>query len=111
MQMMPNSLRSTRENQPIFDLLNAQQFYLKIDLVQTAFTCQDNLTVNHVIDYALLQLPITQCDTSYNDSILSLTIALPAHDISVQLILPGLRTVGAIRLGLAGPPAVSENGR
>ena len=111
MQLIPNSRRSTRQNQPMFELLNSQPFYLKIDLIQTAFTCQDNLIVNQVIDYTLLQLPITKCETSYNGSILSLTIALPAHDIIVQLILPGVRTVGAIRLGLAGPPAVKEDGR
>ena len=111
MQKMPGSRRSTKKNQAMFDLLNLQPFYLKIDLVQTAFTCQNSLLVYRLIDYMLLPLPISKCETTYNDSILSLTIPLPSHDIAVQLVLPGLRTVGGIRLGLFAPAAVSEDGR
>ncbi|CAF5225961.1 unnamed protein product, partial [Rotaria magnacalcarata] len=60
--------------------------------------------------YKLLVLPIAKCETSYNSSILSLTVSLPAQEISVQLILSGLKTVGAIRLGLIGPSASSTDG-
>jgi hypothetical protein len=31
--------------------------------------------------------------------------------VNVQLILPGLKTVGAIRIGLSGPSAEIEDGR
>ncbi|CAF1190241.1 unnamed protein product [Didymodactylos carnosus] len=34
-----------------------------------------------------------------------------SHEISVQLVLPGLKTVGAIRLGLYGPAAVTDDRR
>ncbi|CAF3803324.1 unnamed protein product [Rotaria sp. Silwood1] len=111
MQKMPGSSRSTKQNQAIFDLLNSQPFELKIDLIQTAFTCQDSLLVYHLIDYALLPISISKCETKYNGSIVSLTIPLPAHVISIQLMLPGLRTVGAIRMGLFGPSTVNEDGR
>ena len=46
-----------------------------------------------------------------NETILSLGVLLPAHDIRLQLILPGLKTIGAIRLGLSGPAIVLEDGR
>ncbi|CAM4960785.1 unnamed protein product [Rotaria socialis] len=111
LQAMAQHRNPNKQIQPMLDLINAQQFYLKVDLIQTAFTCQDSLTVYHVLDYTLLVLPMTKCETSYNSSILSLTVSLPAQEISVQLILSGLKTVGAIRLGLIGPSASSADGR
>lgn len=111
MQKMPDSSRSSKQNQGIFDLLNSQPFNLKIDLVQTAFACEDSFVVYHVIDYILLPMSISHCETSHNGSILTLVISLPSHDISVQLTLPGVRTVGAVRVGLLGPSALSEDGR
>ncbi|CAF2969658.1 unnamed protein product [Rotaria sp. Silwood2] len=111
LQAMPQYHNSNKQIQPMFDLLNAQQFYLKIDFIQTAFTCQDSLTIYRIIDYILHVLPITKCETSHNSSILSLTIALPAQEITIQIILPGVRTVGAIRIGLIGPSNSSQDGR
>ena len=56
-------------------------------------------------------LPISTCEKTHNGTILSLGIQLPAHVINVQLVLPGLKTIGAIRVGLYGPPADFEEGR
>jgi hypothetical protein len=95
----------------MFELLNSQSFTLNIDLVQTAFTCQDSLYVQRLTGYKSTPLDIFRCETIHNGTILSLGILLPAHDISLQLILPGLKTIGAIRLGLSGPSAVLEDGR
>ncbi|CAF1003158.1 unnamed protein product [Adineta steineri] len=103
--------RSTKESQTMFDLLNAQLFTLNIDLVQTAFTCDDQLYVQRFDGYETTIIPITKCQTKYNDTTLSLTILLPAQVISVRLVLPGLNTVGAIRIGLSGPAAEAEDGR
>ncbi|CAF3958825.1 unnamed protein product, partial [Adineta steineri] len=103
--------RSTKESQPMFDSLNAQPFTLNIDLVQTAFTCDDQFYVERFDGYETTLIPITKCQTKYNGTILSLTILLPAQVISVRLVLPGLNTVGAIRIGLSGPAAEDENGR
>jgi hypothetical protein len=95
----------------MFDMLNSQPFTLNIDLVQTAFTCNDSLIVQRLVSYTLKDLSISSCQTSYNDSILSLTVPLPIHTVTVQLTLLGLKTIGAIRLGLSGPPAVSTDNR
>ncbi len=103
--------RELADIQPIFDLLEAQPFTLNIDFINTAFNCSDTLPVQRVLSYTLITLPITSCSTSYNNSILSLSILLPSHDLSLQVMLPGMRTVGAVRLGLSGPAATAENRR
>ncbi|CAF1400512.1 unnamed protein product [Adineta steineri] len=103
--------RSTKESQHIFDLLNSQLFTLNIDLVQTSFTCEDYFYVQRLNGNKVTIIPITNCQTNYNETTLSLTILLPVHQISVQLVLPGLKTIGAIRIGLSGPSAEIEDGR
>jgi hypothetical protein len=95
----------------MFDLLDAQPFTLNIDLVQTAFTCEDQFYVQRLNGYKITIVPVTKCETSYNETILSLGILLPAQVVSVQLVLPGLKTIGAIRIGLTGPSAVTADGR
>jgi len=95
----------------MFDLLDSQPFTLNIDLVQTAFTCQDSFYIQRLIGYTVTLVPINTCKMSHNETILSLAILLPVQEISVQLILPGLKTIGAIRIGLSGPSAKSEDGR
>ena len=97
--------------QPIFDLLEAQPFTFNIDFINSAFNCSDTLLVQRVISYTFITLPITSCSTSYNDGILSLSVLLPSHDLSLQVMLPGMRTVGAVRLGLSAPAATAGNGR
>ena len=100
-----------KEIQPIFDLLNAQPFTISIDFINTAFTCSDTLLVQRIIAYTLTKLPVSSCSMSYNNSIVSLSVPLPSHDISILLTLPGLKTIGAIRLGLYGPANSYEDGR
>ncbi|CAF0987621.1 unnamed protein product [Adineta ricciae] len=106
-----DSRRTTKESQPMFDLLNAQPFTLNIDLVQTAFTCTDYFYVQRIKADKITTLPITKCEMKYNETTLSLAILLPVQEINVQLILPGLKTIGAIRIGLSGPAAEAEDGR
>ncbi|CAF2088611.1 unnamed protein product, partial [Rotaria magnacalcarata] len=111
MQMTSTSQNSTKQNQVIFNMLNAQSITLNVDLIQTAFICNDSLIVQRVAGSKLTQLPISACEASHNDSILSLVIALPTQEIGIQLTLPGSRTVGAIRLGLSGPSMMSTDKR
>ena len=111
LQKTPTSPHSTGAKQPIFELLDAQPFTLTIELVQTAFTCDDSLHVQRLAGYQHTSLPISRCEKTHNGTVLSVAIVLPAHGITLQLVLPGLKTVGAIRLGLCGPSAVLEDGR
>lgn len=103
--------RSTKESQPLFDLLNAQPLTLNIDLVQTAFNCQDHFYVIRNIGYKAVRLPMSNCRLNENKTIMSLSVSLPVHEISVQLVLLGLKTVGAVRIGLSGPSAQAKDGR
>lgn len=109
--MMSQNPATSKQIQPILDLLAKQQFYLKIDLIQTAYTCQDSIVVYHLLEYDSTIIPITECKANKNSSILSISIALSAQEISVQLVLPGLLTVGGIRLGLTGLSATIDDGR
>jgi hypothetical protein len=84
-QKRPDSRSSTKYIQAMFDMLNTQTFTLNIDLVQTAFTCDDSIIFEHLVGYTLVQLPISNCQASYNESILSLAIPLPTHAINLQL--------------------------
>ncbi|CAF1167462.1 unnamed protein product [Adineta steineri] len=102
---------STKDSQTVFDLLNAQPFTLNIDLVQTAFNCQDTFYVLRNIGYKVVQVPIKNCQLNENETIMSLTIPLPVHEISVQLVLLGLKSVGAVRIGITGPSAQDNDGR
>ncbi|CAF1233564.1 unnamed protein product, partial [Rotaria sp. Silwood1] len=108
-QMTSSSRNTTKQNQAIFNMLHSQSFTLNIDLIQTAFTCNDSLIVQRLVGSRPAQLPISVCQTSYNGSILSLAIVLPTQEIGIQFTLPGSRTIGAIRLGLSGPSAVSTD--
>ncbi|CAF1310043.1 unnamed protein product [Didymodactylos carnosus] len=110
MQMM-GLQRITKENDDIFDMLDRQPFTLNIDFINTAFTCNDSIVVQRLFAYTLMSLPITSCYSTKNESIISLVIPLPSHEIYLQLILPGVRTVGAIRLGLTGPGNTSDDER
>lgn len=111
MQMAPNSRNSTKQNQFMFNMLNAQSFTLNIDLIQTAFTCNDSIIVQRFLGSKLTILPISACKSSYNESILSLAIVLSSQETGIQLVLPGSRTIGAIRLGLSGPSVISIDQR
>lgn len=99
------------DTQPIFDLLNQQPFTLHVDLINTAYTCSDQILVQRIIAYTLITLPVSSCVMSYNQGILSLSILLPSHDMNIQVTLPGLRTVGALRLGITGPGATLQDNR
>ena len=110
-QKVPTARHSVSANQRIFDLLKAQVFTLDIDLIQTAFTCDDPIYVERLYGYQYAPLPISRCQKTHNATVLNVGILLPAHDITVQLVLPGLKTIGAIRLGLRGSEAVLDNGR
>ncbi|CAF2015361.1 unnamed protein product [Rotaria magnacalcarata] len=111
MQMTSTSHNSTKQNQVIFNMLNAQSITLNVDLIQTTFICNGSLIVQRVVGSQPTQLPISVCETSHNDSILSLAIALLTQEVGIQLTLPGSRTVGAICLGLSGPSMMSTDKR
>lgn len=110
MQMLQLS-RLTEDNAIMYHMLDQQPFTMIIDLINTAFTCNDSIVMQRIFRHKRVSLPMTACKSSYNGSIISLTILLPGRAMKLELILPGVRTVGLLRMNLNGPGQTSENGR
>jgi hypothetical protein len=103
--LMPIGIPPNDDEVAIFELLNAQPFTLHIDFINTVFNCTD-ITVIQIKDINI-PMPISSCNDS--DSSVSLALLLPSHAISLQVLLAGTNTIGALRIGLEGPGADLEN--
>jgi hypothetical protein len=90
---------------PIFTLLNAQLFTLRIDFSNAVFNCTD-ITVTQIKD---INLPMTISSCNDTLSTASLLLSLPSQDINLQIELTGLNTIGGFRIGLEGLGVDMEN--
>jgi hypothetical protein len=88
------------EEQPIFTLLNAQNFTFQIDFVNTNFSCMI-LSISEVTDSSTIPLNLLSC--SNLNGTLSAKVFLPDHVMTVQAVLNGIQLVGGVRIGLYGP--------
>jgi hypothetical protein len=68
----------------------------------------DQIFVQQFLITIITQLPILSCLTSQNESILTLIIPLPTHNIDLTIILAGIKTIGEIRIGLDGSSSITE---
>jgi hypothetical protein len=93
------------EEQPIYTLLNEQNFTLQIDFVNTNTSCMD-LSIFEVTDSSTINLYPFSC-TNIN-GILSMRMFLPQHGITIQAVLNSIELVGGMRLGLSGPGQETE---
>ena len=90
---------STDQYDQIFSLLNSQKFKLNIELIDTISHCgRLTLKSEESIDF----LPFS-CFTS--NRILYTSLELAMHNLNLKLVLASNDTIGAIRIGLAGPDA------
>ena len=101
-QMQVIGIPLSDEVQPIFDLLDRQPYTLNVDFVNTLFRCQQ-VSVQQTVGTVITLITAQNC--SEHGGILSVSVALPFHAISIQIILSGPLTVGGIRTGLSGPEA------
>ncbi|CAF1409653.1 unnamed protein product [Rotaria sordida] len=88
-------------SQPIFDLLDAQIFYLTVELINTGFICnsvtiQENLSGTKYVHLA------NNCTRSVSEATTSITLPVPRHETSVQINMTGPYWIGAIRLCIRG---------
>ena len=95
----------SEEEQPMFDLLDQQQFTLFLDLVNTVASCR-TLSAWQVLGSSTRSLPFLSCSDS--DGILSVNVSLPYQGVTIQFILVDIQVVGAVRVGLQGDER--ENG-
>jgi hypothetical protein len=88
------------EEQPIFTLLNDQNFTFQIDFVNTNASCT-KLSISEVTDSSTISLNLSSC--SNINGTLSATVFLPEHAITLQAVLDDIQLVGGMRIGLSGP--------
>jgi hypothetical protein len=92
------------EEQPMFDLLNAQNFTLLLSFINTAASCT-KLSVSQISASVTTGLAQSSC-TDVNGT-LSATVLLPQHNINLQVIINDIQVVGGVLLGLSGPGLTS----
>ena len=85
--------------QPMFDLLDNQNFTMNVDFLNTAFSC-DKVSIVEVIESSTSSLVPSSCMAT--NGILSLSVPLPQHDVTVRFVLADVQLIGSVRMGLSG---------
>ena len=92
--------------QPMFNMLNAQNFTMTVEFLNTNMDCP-RVTVYEVIDSSVSTLALSSC--SYTNGTLSMTLALPEHDVTTRIVLDDNQLIGGIRMGLTGAGRTSAS--
>ena len=86
-------------DQHMFTLLDNQEFILNVDFVNTLIKC-DAVSIEALFGLTWSTIRWLDCDNiNYT---LSLSIPLPYQQLSVQIYVEDIKTIGAIRIGLFG---------
>ncbi|CAF0947172.1 unnamed protein product [Adineta steineri] len=96
------------DEQPIFDMLDSQNFTLEINFVQTGFTCNDVFAQNNFGSYAV-SFSLTNCILQPDNATLSVSISMPYHLMNIQLNLTGQSYIGGVYICLMGDNSTSNN--
>ena len=91
--------------QPIFELLDAQNFTMKVDFLNTAMPCM-KVSIVEVIESSTSPLTGSSCRDM--NGTLSLSVPLPQHDITVRFVLSDVQLIGGIRMGLEGSSQLTD---
>jgi hypothetical protein len=92
-------LSQRSEEKKMLDLLDQQNFTLKVDFVNTLINC-DVAELRGLFGTTWSTLRWSDCVDV--NSTLSISIPLPHQHISVQVILDDIKTIGGLRIGLYG---------
>jgi hypothetical protein len=90
------SIPRSHEERPIFDLLDKQQFILRLDLLNTVASCQ-SLSAHQILGLSTVTL-ISNC--TYSKGILSAAVRLPYQKMKIKWILNDIALIGAVRINL-----------
>ena len=93
------------EEQPMFDMLNEQNFTLHLDFINTAASCQ-TLSIVETTDAATINLKLLSC--SNLNGTLSATVLLTQHDTTIVATVRTIELIGCVRIGLSS--ARQQNG-
>jgi ribosomal protein S8 len=88
------------EEQEIFDMLNDQNFTLEFGFINTVASCQ-KLSFSKVSGSSTTPLNFSSC--SDQNGILSASVFLPDHGITVVATIDDIQLVGGVSVGLSGP--------
>ena len=86
------------EEQPMFDMLNKQNFTLHLEFINTAASCK-TLSIVEVTDSAMVTLKLSSC--SNLNGTLSATVLLTQHDVTIMAIVDTIELIGCVRIGLS----------
>ena len=103
--LQPLTIPVSSEEQPMFDMLNEQNFTLHLDFINTAASCQ-TLSIVETTDSAMINLNLSSC--SNLNGILSATVLLTQHDVTIMATLDTIELIGCVRIGLSS--ARRQNG-
>ncbi|CAF3360232.1 unnamed protein product [Rotaria socialis] len=106
--LMSLTIAPNDDEVPMFNLLNAQKFTVHLDLINTLFTCSDNVILMQNRRAGQFLIASTCVE---NNGSLSISAVLPSHTINLQLSLTGIEIIGGFRFGLTGPGAQQEDDR
>ena len=84
---------------PMFDLLDEQNFTMNVDFLNTAIQCL-TVSIVEVTESSTLWLEPLSCVSE--NGLLSLSLSLPQHDITVRFVLDDMQLIGGVRMGLSG---------
>lgn len=103
--LMALSIPPSQDQAPINEMLDAQTFILYIDLINTVMNCTQ-ISVKQIKD---INIPMSMLSCNDTSSTVSFSLLLPSHDISLQVQLIGIYTIGGLRISLEGTGEEMEN--
>lgn len=98
------AIPASEEAAPMFDLLNNQHFIMHFELLNTVATC-DDLSADQILGPLTQGLTISHCEDS--NGILSATLDLLYHAMTIRWTVDDIELIGAVRVGLSGSEAES----
>ncbi|CAF3698824.1 unnamed protein product [Adineta steineri] len=96
------------DEQPIFDMLDSQNFTLEINFVQTGFTCNDVFAQTNFGSYAVF-FSLTNCILQPDNATLTVSISMTYHLMNIQLNLTGQSYIGGVYICLMGDNSTSND--
>ncbi|CAF1361317.1 unnamed protein product [Adineta ricciae] len=98
----------SNEEEPIFDMLDQQEFTMTVNLFQTSFTCDNIATQENVGTYSVT-LAHDNCSRQADNATLTVSYRVPYHQIDIQINLTGSHYIGGALICLAGPRLTSND--
>ena len=86
--------------EPIFDMLNNQNFTVHINFINTIIECHQ-LLIGKVVESSTIIFPLLSCANS--NGTLSLSFFTPEHEGTLQIVFNTNQLVGGFRLGITSP--------